>query len=375
MEYVRQGNNVLIWDDEDSTFYNPRDLTPVVNESREYGDPEPIYYFAYGMLTNPSQMQGAEFVGAATLPNFAFEFRGYANVYPHRGVVQGVLWSVSREWLGHLDQVEGYPTLYDRKTVPVYSGGQRYEANLYTMTPATREQLEGKSPSRSYVMRLVKGYNNADIPLRQISQALGADKLSEMNRRGFLGAVGAGAMSAAGVPAQAAPQKPKVVMSYLSSHSAAEEMLHKTALRAGIRGTELAQFLAQCYHESAGFGRMHEYASGAEYEGRRDLGNVNRGDGVKYKGRGFIQITGRDNYRRAGQALGLPLEQQPELASRPDVAAKIAVWYWNNRVKPNVDNFNDTTSVTRFINPKMRGLEDRHENFKDYKNMFNMAKL
>ena len=172
MEYVRQGNNVLIWDDEDSTFYNPRDLTPVVNESREYGDPEPIYYFAYGMLTDPRQMEGAEFVGAATLPNFNFEFRGYANVYPARGAVLGVLWKVSREWLGHLDQVEGYPTLYDRKTVPVYSGGHRYEANLYTMTPETRVDLRKRPPTRSYVMKLVKGYNNADISLQQISRAL-----------------------------------------------------------------------------------------------------------------------------------------------------------------------------------------------------------
>jgi putative chitinase len=176
-------------------------------------------------------------------------------------------------------------------------------------------------------------------------------------------------MAAAGVPAEAKPKKPEP-MAFLSAHMDAEEMLHKAALRAGMRGTELAQFLAQCYHESAGFARMHEYASGAEYEGRKDLGNVNRGDGVRYKGRGFIQITGRDNYRRAGQALGLPLEERPDLASRPDVAAKIAVWYWASRVRPNVSNFNDTRAVTRYINPHMHGLENRHENFKDYKNMF-----
>ena len=170
MQYIRQGNDVTIWDDQGSTSYNPRDLSRL-NESREYGDPEPIYYFAYGMLTDPRQMEGAEFVGAATLPNFAFEFRGYANVYPARGAVLGVLWKISREWLGHLDQVEGYPTLYDRKTVPVYCKGQRYEANLYTMTPDTRERLAGKKPGRGYVMQLVKGYNNADLPLQQISQA------------------------------------------------------------------------------------------------------------------------------------------------------------------------------------------------------------
>jgi predicted chitinase len=193
--------------------------------------------------------------------------------------------------------------------------------------------------------------------------------INEIDRRGFLGALGAGAMAAAGVPAEAKPRKPEP-MAFLSAHMDKEEMLHKTARAAGIRGTELAQFLAQCYHESAGFGRMHEYASGKEYEGRRDLGNVNKGDGVRYKGRGFIQITGRDNYRRAGQALGLPLEERPELASRPDIAAKIAVWYWSNRVRPNVSNFNDTRAVTQRINPKLNGLADRHENFKDYKNMF-----
>jgi predicted chitinase len=193
--------------------------------------------------------------------------------------------------------------------------------------------------------------------------------VNEIDRRGFLGAMGAGAMAAAGVPAEAKPKKPEP-MAFLSAHMDKEEMLHKTARAAGMRGAELAQFLAQCYHESAGFARMHEYASGKDYEGRRDLGNVNRGDGVRYKGRGFIQITGRDNYRRAGQALGLPLEQNPELASRPDVAAKIAVWYWASRVRPNVANFNDTRAVTQRINPKLNGLADRHENFKDYKNMF-----
>lgn len=193
--------------------------------------------------------------------------------------------------------------------------------------------------------------------------------ITEIDRRGFLGALGAGAMAAAGVPAEAKPRKPEP-MAFLSGHMDAEETLHKTARAAGMRGTELAQFLAQCYHESAGFGRMHEYASGADYEGRKDLGNVNKGDGVRYKGRGFIQITGRDNYRRAGQALGLPLEKNPELASQPAIAAKIALWYWKSRVKPNVDNFNDTRTVTRYINPRMLGLADRHENFKDYKNMF-----
>ena len=191
--------------------------------------------------------------------------------------------------------------------------------------------------------------------------------VTEIDRRGFLGALGAGAMAAAGVPAQA---KEKLGPPMLSANIGAEESLHQAARAAGIRGVELAQFLAQCFHESAGFKRMHEYASGAAYEGRKDLGNIYKGDGVRYKGRGFIQITGRDNYRRAGQSLNLPLEDKPDLASRPDVAAKIAIWYWMSRVRPNVQNFNDTRAVTRWINPHMHGLEQRHENFTDYKNAF-----
>jgi putative chitinase len=101
------------------------------------------------------------------------------------------------------------------------------------------------------------------------------------------------------------------------------------------------------------------------------LGNTQVGDGELFKGRGFLQITGRDNYRRAGQALGLPLEKHPELMERPDVAAKAAVWYWNNRVAPKVKSFDTdkstTKAVTRAINPGMKHLKQRQEKLKQYK--------
>ena len=64
--------------------------------------------------------------------------------------------------------------------------------------------------------------------------------------------------------------------------------------------------------------------------------------------------------------MNLPLEQNPELAAQPDIAAKIALWYWGQRVKPEIENFADTTSVTRKINPGLSGLEDRHQNFVSY---------
>jgi putative chitinase len=62
----------------------------------------------------------------------------------------------------------------------------------------------------------------------------------------------------------------------------------------------------------------------------------------------------------------LPLEQQPELLERPDIAAKASIVYWTNRVQPHVDDFNDTSSVTRRINAGRKGLEDRENRFQEY---------
>jgi predicted chitinase len=210
----------------------------------------------------------------------------------------------------------------------------------------------------------------------------------DMSRRGFLGALGAGAMAASGV-AQAKPKKlqqyaPNVGIetTNISMNTNAEDLVQRTAIRSGIKGRELAQFMAQVKHESADFSRMKEIG-GAQYFAQhydpkfapakaRILGNKKPGDGAKYHGRGYIQITGRDNYRMAGQALNLPLEQHPEMAAKPEVAARIAVWYWKTRVKPNVANFNDTTTVTKLINPALRGLKDRFENYKQYVTVMNV---
>ena len=151
----------------------------------------------------------------------------------------------------------------------------------------------------------------------------------------------------------------------------------KTAAKAnGIQGTELAQFLAQCAHESADFKNMEEIGDANYFAKKYDpkyapktariLGNTQVGDGERYKGRGFIQLTGRDNYTRAGQALNLPLADNPALAARPDVAAVIAVWYWKNRVASKVKNFHNTRQVTRAINPAGKGLQSRQDQFKAY---------
>lgn len=209
----------------------------------------------------------------------------------------------------------------------------------------------------------------------------------DISRRGFLqGLAGGAALAATGAnavarPAQATPNAP-VETTGLSMNSRAEHALQRAAIMSGIRGTELAQFMAQVRHESADFSRMKEIGGTKYFHHRYDpktapktakiLGNTHAGDGIRYHGRGFIQITGRDNYRMAGEAIGMDLVNHPELAARPDVAAKIAVWYWKTRVKPNVHNFNDTPAVTKFINPALRGLRDRAQYFKDYKLVMNV---
>ncbi|RIX98811.1 peptidoglycan-binding protein [Aureimonas flava] len=121
----------------------------------------------------------------------------------------------------------------------------------------------------------------------------------------------------------------------------------------------IAHFMAQVTHECAGFRTTEEFASGSAYEGRTDLGNTKRGDGVRYKGRGLLQLTGRANYRRLGERLGLPLEDEPEIAADPAISLRIACEYWHERrINPACDG-DDLVKVTRLVNGGLNGLEDR----------------
>jgi predicted chitinase len=125
---------------------------------------------------------------------------------------------------------------------------------------------------------------------------------------------------------------------------------------------ECVDFLAQCFHECGALRFMEEIASGAAYEGRcSDLGNCHPGDGVRYKGRGVMQLTGRANYRSAGAALNLPLEEQPWLAAKPVNAWRIAALYWRRRVHPKGTPYPDFETITRRINGGTNGWADRLE--------------
>jgi len=126
---------------------------------------------------------------------------------------------------------------------------------------------------------------------------------------------------------------------------------------------EVAHLLAQVMHETAGLRHLVEVwgptPAQERYEGRQDLGNVERGDGYRYRGRGLIQLTGRANYRAAGAALGLPLEALPDRAADPDVAALIAAWYWHRRGIGEAARRDDLEAVTRLVNGGLNGLDHR----------------
>jgi predicted chitinase len=157
-----------------------------------------------------------------------------------------------------------------------------------------------------------------------------------------------------------------------------------------------AMLLGQCDHESKGFTKLEEGlrykperlmeislsarkkglaacqkacadgpAAVAEimYGGR--MGNRNPGDGYKYRGRGFIQLTGFDNYKAASKATGVDYINNPDLAMEPEGAAKLAVWFWKTYVGTKGANGN-VKSATLAINGGTIGLEHRTQMYNEY---------
>lgn len=122
----------------------------------------------------------------------------------------------------------------------------------------------------------------------------------------------------------------------------------------------MAHFIAQIGHETASFRYCEEIADGSAYEGRRDLGNTEPGDGKRYKGRGLIQLTGRANYTQYSRDTGIDYVAKPRLvASDPFVAVDVACWYWKTRKLNRWADADNVKEVTRRINGGFNGLDDR----------------
>jgi putative chitinase len=120
-----------------------------------------------------------------------------------------------------------------------------------------------------------------------------------------------------------------------------------------------AAFLAQIAQESGELRYTRELASGAAYEGRADLGNTQPGDGVRYKGRGLIQVTGRANYAECGKALALDLINCPELLEVLPAAARSAGWFWKSRGLNELADVDDFDRITRRINGGLTHIDER----------------
>jgi Predicted chitinase len=185
-------------------------------------------------------------------------------------------------------------------------------------------------------------------------------------------------------------------------------ILIRNAMAAGITDKqELAMMLAQTHLESGGFSRLEENlrykaeslmktwpnrfpnmavaqqlaAAGpvaianSIYGGR--MGNDKPGDGWKYRGRGFIQLTGKANYAAASKGLGIDLVGDPDrVASDPDVAAKTALWYWKSRKGlEDAAKKGDLSTVTKMINGGQTGLAERGQLFKQYTDIMASGKF
>lgn len=149
-----------------------------------------------------------------------------------------------------------------------------------------------------------------------------------------------------------------------------------------------ACFLAQVMHESGGFKFLSEnlnysanalmrtwssrfpdidtaekYANNPEkiankvYAGR--MGNIEEGDGWKYRGRGLIQLTGRENYANFGLNAGVDVLSNPDLLATPEYATLSAGWYWNKRNLNELADKMDIEGITKKINGGLNGIEDR----------------
>jgi putative chitinase len=164
----------------------------------------------------------------------------------------------------------------------------------------------------------------------------------------------------------------------LSDNTEVEAALQTAAKAAGLKGVELAQFMAQTRHESWNFSKMKEVGNKKKfdrYEKNRNLatqlGNMFKGDGERFKGRGPMQLTGRDNYTRASQYIfgDDRLVKNPDLVSNSlEIGAKAALWFWKTQVRPAVKDFNNTTQVVKAINANepAKVVQARHNKFKEY---------
>ncbi len=134
----------------------------------------------------------------------------------------------------------------------------------------------------------------------------------------------------------------------------------------------LAHFLAQIDHESGGFKYLTELGNRAyfnKYEGRKDLGNTEVGDGFRFRGRGYIQVTGRYNYLQLSKDTGIDFVNNPDLLATEVNAIVSACWFWSKRKLNALADKDDLIGITRRVNGGLNGLEDRRRKLAKWKQL------
>lgn len=156
-----------------------------------------------------------------------------------------------------------------------------------------------------------------------------------------------------------------------SNPSEGEKAVRAAASKYGITDeTEINALLAQTSHESGNYKYLTELGGKSYFDKYepgtskgRELGNTQPGDGYKYRGRGYIQLTGKDNYQKFAQFSGIDVVNNPDLVATPAVGAEAALWYWKTRVKPKVKDFSNVKQVTQLVNGGQNGIVDREQKF------------
>ena len=122
-----------------------------------------------------------------------------------------------------------------------------------------------------------------------------------------------------------------------------------------------AHYIAQVAHETGELRWLEELASGQQYEGRKDLGNTRPGDGRRFKGRGYLQTTGRANYQRYASSkycVG-DLMRHPEWLAKQPGCQKSAMWFWQSRGLNELADLDKAEAITKRINGGTKGLAQR----------------
>ena len=310
-----------------------------------------------------------------------------------------------------MDAITRDEVLPTRVAGQIFPGGPAPKPTPPAMPPPPPQPVDGKGLSRADIQQLLSalGYDvsggaesagGPEAAIRAFQTDVGLGITGEVNLETLMALLSAalrtdrrsatpGSASPHGTPSGVGPEKalqtlpvdtsnwkpgasdvtPKQlreIVPTLTAEKAAEVAPHlnRAMAEAGIDSPpRKAAFIAQLAHESGGFQYSEEIASGSAYEGRSDLGNTQPGDGKRFKGRGFIQLTGRANYAAAGEALGLDLINKPELAAKPENAARVAAWYWNSRDLNGLADRGNFDGITKRINGGFNGKADRDQYF------------